>query len=176
MSNGIEERLLSIEQIYIGRIVNLRVDRVRLPSGKETIREVVEHRGAVAIVPIDEENRVLMVRQYRRPAGRALLEIPAGTLEIGEDPIACAQRELQEETGFAADCIEPLTAFFSAPGFCTEYLRVYQASGLHYSPLEADADENIAVERFSLPEAREMVRRGDICDAKSIIGLLLARS
>jgi ADP-ribose pyrophosphatase len=173
MTELIEERIAS-QMIYSGRLVNLRVDRVRLPFGKEATREVVEHRGAVGLVPLDEQGRVLMVRQYRVPASRVLLEIPAGTLEEGEDPLACAQRELQEETGYAADCLEPLAAFYSAPGFCTEYLHIFRATGLRNNPRRADVDENIVLERVHLCEALDMVRRGDICDAKSIIGLLLA--
>jgi ADP-ribose pyrophosphatase len=170
----LHEETIASQRLYDGRIVNLRVDQVRMPSGRVAQREVVEHRGAVAIVAIDAEGRVLLVRQFRTPIARTLLEIPAGTLEPGEDPLVSAQREMQEETGFAAGRLELLVAFYSAPGFCTEYLHVYRGTDLYPSRLDADDDENIVVERVTLGDALAMVRRGDICDAKSIVGLLLA--
>ena len=171
-----EETLVGREHIYQGRVVGLRVDTVRLQSGRVTTREVVQHRGAVAIVPLTDEGHVLLVEQYRTPAEAVLLEIPAGTLEEGEDPLTCAHRELQEETGYTAAELIPLAAFYTCPGFCTEYIRVYLARGLHQGPQAADEDENIQVVRVPLAQALEMVKTGRICDAKSVIGLLLASS
>ncbi len=174
MSDLIEQTTES-KSLYQGRVVSLRLDKVRLPDGREGVREVVEHHGAVAIVPIDDDGQVLLVRQFRTPAGRALLEIPAGTLEEGEDPHECAQRELREETGFSADVLEPLISFYTAPGYSTEFIHLYQARGLRAAPRPADDDENIVLERMSLLQAMAMVQAGDICDAKTLVGLLLAR-
>ncbi|MCL5025909.1 MAG: NUDIX hydrolase [Chloroflexi bacterium] len=172
----LNEVTLSSEQVYDGRVVSLRLDRVRLPDGREVTREVVEHRGAVAIVPVEDDGQIVMVRQYRTPAGKILLEIPAGSMEEGEDPHACAQRELEEETGLTADVLEPLTFFYSAPGYCTEVIYLYhQARGLRPASRQADDDENIVVERVSLLQALAMVQMGEICDAKSIVGLLMVR-
>lgn len=167
------ELTLSSKEVYRGRVVSLRLDQVRLPDGREATREVVEHHGAVAIVPIDDDGQVLLVRQFRTPVGKALLEIPAGSLDEGEDPHAAAQRELQEETGYSADVLEPLVSFYSAPGYCTEMIYLYQAKGLRPNAATADDDENIVVERMSLLQALELVRIGDISDAKSIIGLMM---
>ncbi|HLZ72455.1 MAG TPA: NUDIX hydrolase [Dehalococcoidia bacterium] len=166
------EQTLHSERIYDGKVVKLRVDRVRMDGGREVQREVVEHAGAVAIVPIDADGRVLLVRQYRTPAGRALLEAPAGGLDADEQPEAAAQRELQEETGYRAATIRRLAGFYTAPGYSTEFIHVYLAEGLSESKLAADDDEQIEVERHTLAEALAMIADGRICDAKSIIGLL----
>ncbi len=170
------EQTLGSERIYDGKVVTLRVDRIRLDNGHEAKREVVEHNGAVAIVPIDGEGRILFVRQFRTPAGRALLEVPAGTLDGDEQPEAAVQRELQEETGYRAAQIRRLAGFYTAPGYSTEFIHVYLAEGLSESRLDADEDEQIEVEHYTLAEALAMVDDGRICDAKSIVGLLaLAR-
>jgi ADP-ribose pyrophosphatase len=168
------ERLLDSRMVYEGRVVRLRVDSVVLPNGKTATREVIEHPGAVAIVAFDDGGDVLLVRQYRRAAGRYLLEIPAGTLKPGEDPLDCAGRELIEETNYRASSLEPPVGFFSAPGFCSEYLHVFVASGLAPETGVPDEDEDIEVVRLSLAECLERVRNGDICDAKSVAGLLAA--
>jgi ADP-ribose pyrophosphatase len=161
---------------FRGRLLTVRTDRVRLADGTETNREVVEHRGAVAIVAIDEAGDVLLVRQYRKPAERALLEIPAGTLESGEDPSECANRELIEETGHRASRIERICGFYTAPGYCTEFLHVFVARDLTPAFAEADADERIQVARLPLRECIRLIRSGEICDAKSIVGLLAVES
>lgn len=166
------EVALSSERVYQGRVINLRVDTVQLDDGKVSTREIVEHRGAVALVPIDEEGNVLLVKQYRRAADRELLEIPAGTLEIGEDPLDCARRELQEETGFSATTLESLTAFYPVPGYSTEFIRVYVAAGLQPALKGGDDDEEIEVVPTPFPRALEMIATGEICDGKTIIGLL----
>ncbi len=167
---------LSSERIYQGRVINLRVDTVRLEDGKVSKREIIEHRGAVALVPIDENGDILLVKQYRRAADRELLEIPAGTLEVGEDPLACAHRELEEETGFRASQMELLTAFFPVPGYSTEFIRLYLATGLQVATKGGDEDEDIEVVPTSLTQALDMIKSGEICDGKSIIGLLLYAS
>src|SRR5215210_3081848 len=137
--------LLSSREIHRGRILTVRVDEIELESGHSVRREVVEHPGAVVIVPIDGDGRVLWVKQYRYAAGRALLELPAGTLEQGEEPEATARRELPEETGFAASDWQRIGGFYSAPGFCTEYLHAYSATDLRPETAPGDEDEDIEV-------------------------------
>jgi ADP-ribose pyrophosphatase len=168
----VSEQTLGSERIYDGKVVRLRVDRIRLDNGHETRREVVEHNGAVAMVPLDADGRILFVRQFRTPAGRTLLELPAGTLDGDEQPEAAVQRELQEETGYRAARIRRLAGFYTAPGYSTEFIYVYLCEGLSESKLDADDDEQIEVEPHTLAEALAMVERGEICDAKSIVGLL----
>lgn len=167
------EHGLSEEIIYKGKLFTVKKEMVRLPNGHERPREIVIHPGAVALVVVDDQDRLLMVRQYRRAADRALLEIPAGTREPGEDAESCARREIQEEVGYAAGKVTPLGGFFSAPGFCTEYLDLFLMTDLSESQGLADEDENIEVEKLTADEALEAIRRGDICDAKSICGVLL---
>lgn len=170
-----EETTIAGERIYTGRVVSLRLDTVVLPNGHRYQREIVEHRGAVAIAAVDETGQVLMVRQYRHAAGKTLLELPAGTLEVGEDPRHCAERELEEETGFRARKWEFLASFYTSPGFCTELLHVYLASELEQGEAATEEDEQIEVSRLSLAEAAKLITSGEICDAKTIAGLLLAR-
>ncbi|MFQ6057420.1 MAG: NUDIX domain-containing protein [Anaerolineae bacterium] len=166
------EITLSSRRVYEGRVVHLRVDTVRLEGGYVTQREIVEHPGAVAIVALDGEGNVLLVRQFRQAAGEVLWEIPAGTREAGEDAEACARRELQEETGYQASHMERLLSFYTSPGFCTEQIDLYLATGLSPVPHALEADEAIEVEAVPLTEALEMIRRGEIRDAKTIVGLL----
>jgi ADP-ribose pyrophosphatase len=168
----VEEVTLARQRIYDGRVVNLRVDTVRLANGRTATREVVEHAAAVAIVAVDPTGALLLVRQWRTPTGRALLEVPAGTLDPGEAPEAAAQRELQEETGYRAGRLTRLGGFWVAPGYCTEYIHVYLAEDLIESRLTADEDEHIAVERVTLAEALALIDAGEIDDAKSQVGLL----
>jgi ADP-ribose pyrophosphatase len=166
-----QEQVVESRRIYQGQVVSLRVDRVQLPDGRSVVREVVEHAAVVAIVALDERSCVLLVRQYRLPAGKPLLEIPAGGIDPGESGEEAAQRELQEETGYRAGRLERLGGFFASPGYCDEYMHLFLASDLEPSPLRADADESIQVVRLPLAEALRLVERGEICDAKSIIGL-----
>ncbi len=169
-----EEVTIESSYIYRGAIVNLRVDRVRLADGREARREIVEHRGAVALVAVDEAGNVILVRQYRKPAEEELLEIPAGTLEPGEDPLACAHRELEEETGYRAGRLIPLASFYSSPGFCTEVIHVYLATALSPAAQKLEADEDIRVVKIPFRQAITLIQKGEIKDAKSIAGLLLA--
>ncbi|MGD9893881.1 MAG: NUDIX hydrolase, partial [Dehalococcoidia bacterium] len=138
----------------------------------QATREVVEHVQAVAIVPVMPDGRIALVRQYRLPAGRELLEIPAGSLDPGEDPDAAALRELQEEIGFASRRLSRLGGFWVAPGYCTEYIHIYLADDLHESRLDADHDERIEVALVTLEDALGRIDAGEIEDAKSICGLL----
>ena len=159
--------------VYQGRIVNLRVDTVRLPSGRLTTREIAEHSESVCMVPLDEQGNVLMVRQFRKPTEADLLEVPAGGVEPGEDPEAAVLRELQEEIGFTAGTLRKLAAFWVTPGWSTEYMYAYLATDLRLASLSPDFDENISVERVPLALVNEMIREGKIKDAKSIAALLL---
>jgi ADP-ribose pyrophosphatase len=168
------EELVSRQYLYRGRILNLRLDSVRIPNGSETIREVVEHPGAVVIVAVDQDGTVLLVRQYRHAVGRDILELPAGTLEKNEPPDAAAPRELKEETGYTAQRWDLLTRFFSSPGILTEELHIFLARDLAEGLFQPMEDEDISLERVPLPEALQRVRRGEIVDAKSMLGLLLA--
>ena len=167
------EKFLSGETVFKGRVVTVRVDSVELPGGGTASREVVEHRPAVVIVPIDSEGSVVLVRQYRYPVGKTLLEAPAGVIEESESPEGCAQRELQEEIGFRAGSLRYLGGFWSTPGFCDERMHVFLATDLEPSRLEPDSDENIAVERIPVSRIREMMRNGEIEDAKTIAALLM---
>jgi ADP-ribose pyrophosphatase len=168
----VNEKVLKTQSIYEGRVVKLALLDVELPDGKQSKRELVRHPGAVAIVALDADENVLLVRQFRIAAGRVLAEIPAGTLEPDEAPLLCAERELQEETGYRPGNLEPMGGLFVAPGYTTEYIHLFLATELHESRLAADADEFIEVERVSLTEAIAMIERGDIVDAKSITGVL----
>jgi ADP-ribose pyrophosphatase len=178
MSQHVPEPLPEVqtrtERVYDGRVVNLRVDEVRLPDGKPARREVVEHRGAVAIVALLPDDRVMLVRQWRHCAGEALTEIPAGTLNDGEEPLVCARRELMEETGHAPGSLEPLVTFYSAPGFTTEKLYLFLARDLTPASAEQDEDEDVEAVRVPWQEALAMCLDGRIRDAKSIAGLLAA--
>ncbi len=168
------ERVVASTRLHEGRILNLREDIVELANGRRAVREVVEHEEVVAIVPVDAAGQVLLVRQYRLAAGRSLLEVPAGGIEAGERAEDAAQRELREETGQRADRLQRLGGFYVSPGYCTEYLHLFLASGLSESAAEADPDEQIVVERLGVGEALALVESGQIEDAKSIVGLLVA--
>ncbi len=167
-----EEITLRTTPIYDGRIIKLDVLDVRLPDGKEARREVLRHPGAVAIVALDEAGNALLVRQFRAAAGKILLEVPAGTLNPGEVPLSCALRELQEETGFRAAKLDPLGGIYTAPGYTTEFIHLFYATGLSESRLEQDADEFIEVERVPFAKALSMIDSGEIADGKSVSGLL----
>jgi ADP-ribose pyrophosphatase len=167
-----QETIISSEDIFNGRVVHLLLHKVKLQDGSESKREVVKHPGAVAIVALDNQRNVLLVRQFRLPAGQVLHEIPAGTLEENEVPEACAIRELQEEIGYKPGKMEGLGGFYTAPGYTTEYIHLFLANDLTESHLELDADEFIEVERVSFAEALAMIERGEIVDGKTILGLL----
>ena len=162
------------QRIYEGRILNLRVDSVALPNGKASKREVVEHRGAVAIVPLLDDNTVILVRQFRLPAAGPLLEIPAGGLEAGETPEQCARRELTEEVKMTPETLTPLYEAFVAPGYTTEKIYGFLATGLTDAPEEGDEDEFVEIVRMSLTQALAAIATGEIQDMKTIAGLTLA--
>src|SRR5262249_53704279 len=146
------ETVIGSQSIYEGRIVHLRVDTVRLPNGKESKREIVAHRGAVCIVPVRDDGKILLVQQFRLAAGKTLLEIPAGTLEEGEGPALCAERELEEETGYRAAKLVPLFQAYLAPGYSTELIYAFLATGLTPTQAHTDADENLELTPLSFAE------------------------
>lgn len=168
-----EEKVIESETVFQGRLLSLRVDKVELASGVVSTREVVVHRGAVAILPILPTGEALLVRQFRLPAGKVLLEIPAGTLSPGEEPLECAKRELKEETGYSAGKWERLTSLFLAPGYSTEYIHLFLAEELSRGEVQLDEDEIIALVPTPLEKALKMVISGDIEDAKTCCALLL---
>lgn len=162
------------KEIFNGRIIRVRVDTVELPNGKEGTREIVDHNGAVAIVALDDNGQVKMVRQHRKAVDKVLLEIPAGTLETGEDPLDCAHRELEEETGLKARQWQKILSYYSAPGFCNEELHLFLASDLYAGVKNPDDDEFLELVDVSLTEAYDMIFEGQINDGKSIIGIQYA--
>lgn len=167
-----EEKTLSSRLIYDGRAVRLRVDTVQMASGRETTREIVEHSDCVAIIAVDASDNVLLVRQFRKPVEKELLEIPAGGIEPGEDPTATVSRELREEIGYLPRKVERIGGFYSTPGYCTEYLHLYLATDLIRSQLYAEDTENIKLIPVPISQISSLVASGSICDAKSIAGLL----
>jgi len=165
------EETIESRTLHRGRNFSFKTDRVKLENGRETVRDVVDHPGAVAIVAVDGDKLVL-VRQYRYAAGRELLEIPAGTLEPGEDPYRCAVRELQEETGCAASAWSSLIRCYMAPGYSSEIIHFYVAEGLSQVGMSLEEDESITVERHGFDEVVDMIEENEIIDAKTITGVL----
>ena len=165
------EKTLSSQLVYEGRAVKLRVDTVQMASGRKTTREIVEHSDCVAIIAIDADDNLLLVKQYRKAVGKELLEIPAGGIDPGEDPITAVRRELREETGYLPRKVERLTGFYSAPGYCTEYLHLYLATDLIPSQLHAEDTANISLIRVPVGQISSLIASGSICDAKSLVGL-----
>lgn len=172
----LEEKTLHSQEIFAGRIVHLRVDTVELPDGGQSTREIIEHAGAVAIVALDSEGQVVLVKQYRHPVQKILLEIPAGTLENDEAPLDCARRELEEETGLTASHWDKILTYYSTPGFTNECLHIFMARGLTAGTAKTDQDEFIETVRVPLSEAYQQIFTGQIADGKSIIGIQYAYS
>jgi ADP-ribose pyrophosphatase len=176
------ERMIDSRIVHRGRYLEVRLETTERADGSRHERDVVRHPGAVAIVALDEADRLLLVRQWRQPAGRSLLEIPAGTLDRDpvtgaiEDPNLASRRELEEETGYRADGWEKLGAFWTAPGFASELMHLYVATGLvaaGHGRLTPDADEALELVRLPLADALAAVDRGDVHDAKTLIGILM---
>lgn len=167
-----QPEVVAREVIYRGRLFDLRVDRLRWPNGTETVREIVVHPGAVCVVPVTSRGTLLLVEQYRHPARSRLLELPAGTLEPGEDPETTARRELEEEIGMTPGMLERLGGFYVAPGYATEYIHLFVAKGLEPKRRDGDEDEDIDVVELTAEEALAAIRSGRIIDGKTIVGLL----
>lgn len=162
------------EKVFSGVVFDVRIDQVEDSSGGVRKVNVVEHNGAVALIPIEADGRILFVRQYRHPAGKVLLELPAGTLEPGEAPEVCASRECREEVGKSPGRLRRLGGFYLAPGYSTEYLHVFLATELTDSPLTPDEDERIQIVPLQPAEALEQMANATIEDAKSLAAMLLA--
>jgi len=167
-----KEETISTENVYQGRILNLRVDKIKLPDNKKSMREIVEHSGGVTIIPVTDSGEILLVKQYRKAVEEVLYEIPAGKLESGEDPVHCAERELEEETGYRPGEIKKLYSFYTSPGYSDEIIHLYIARELKYIGQNFDNDEFIVVEKIKKEEIMELINRGHIKDSKTIIGLL----
>ena len=170
---GYPETLPTADQeIYAGRVVTLRLKRLPQPDGTTRVREVVEHAPGAAVVAIDRDGQVLLVRQPRPAVDTYLLELPAGLVDPGEQPIDTARRELEEETGFTSQRLEPLVRFYTSPGFSTELLHIFVATTLEACRVDPDEDEEIELVRMPLGQAIDQVLHGELSDAKTVAGLL----
>lgn len=166
------EKTLSTEYIYKGKILNLKVEQVQLPDGNKSKREIVEHKGAVAIVAFKDDDTILLVRQFRKPLNKELLEIPAGKLEENEDPKHCALRELEEETGYKANNIEFIGKILTTPGFSNELIYIFKATNLCKGQIGGDEDEFINVEEIKLIDLKDKIKKGEIIDGKTVASLI----
>lgn len=168
------EKTVSSKSVYNGNIINVELMTVTLPDGRQATRDIVRHPGASAVIALNEKGEMYMVRQFRKPLEAESLEIPAGKLDHGEDPLECARRELKEETGLSAGRLKHIVSIHSTPGFSDEVLHLYAALNLFEGDSCADADEFISTERYSVPQLLDMILDGRITDAKTIIGIFLA--
>ena len=168
-----QEKVIASKQVYRGRRIGLRVDTVEMPSGRQTTREIAEYPNCVAVVAIDTDNSVVLVRQYRHPVGRELLEVPAGGVDEGEAPRDTALRELEEETGYRAGKTERIGGVYAAPGYSTEFMHLFLATELVPGESRVEEDEIIEVVPVPLKRIRGLIQSGEICDGKSVIGLLI---
>ena len=171
----LNEKTLSSEKIFDGKIIHVRRDTVLLPDGQQSFREVVDHPGGVCILALDEQNRALLVRQFRYPYMQLLRELPAGKLEYGEDPREAAIRELREETGAAAGRFESLGELYPSPGYCGEIIRMYLARDLQFGESQLDEDEFLDLERIPFDTLVQEVLSGELRDAKTIAAVLKAK-
>lgn len=169
---NLEEKTISSETVFKGRIITLKKDVALLPDGSNAGREFIEHPGGVCVVPLTDENEVLMVRQFRYPYKEVVLEIPAGKKDPGEDPFTTGKRELKEETGAVADQYIDLGELYPSPGYCGEIIWMYGAKGLHFGEVNPDDDEFLEVEKIPLEKAVEMILNGEIKDAKTQAAIL----
>lgn len=169
----LEEKTVSSEKIFSGNVISLQVDEVVLPNGKKAKRELIKHPGAVAIIAITDENKMVMVEQYRKALERTIIEIPAGKIEKGEEAAVCAKRELEEETGYDCDSLELLNSFYTSPGFADEIVHVYIAKGLtkKENPAGLDEDEFVNLMELTLDEANIAIAEDRICDAKTVFAV-----
>ncbi|WP_079509631.1 NUDIX hydrolase [Mesobacillus jeotgali] len=170
---SLEEKTLKTEKIFTGKVISLQVEDVELPNGKTSKREIVKHPGAVAVIPVTADHKIILVEQYRKALERTIIEIPAGKLEAGEKPEICAARELEEETGYECANMEWLISFYTSPGFADEIIHVYTATGLtkKANPAAADEDEFVNLIEVNLEEAIELVKEQKIYDAKTAFAI-----
>ncbi|MFD2640284.1 NUDIX domain-containing protein [Piscibacillus salipiscarius] len=170
MVKKFEEKTLSSESIYKGKIIDVKIDEVKLPDGKTSKRELIDHPGAVAIIALTDEGKLVMVEQYRKALEKSIIEIPAGKLEAGEKPDMTAKRELEEETGYRAEQLDFIVSYYTSPGFANEIIYVYKASGLKVveDQLQGDDDEFVELIEVTLDEAVKLIEEQRIHDAKTI--------
>ncbi|GAA3651296.1 NUDIX hydrolase [Asaccharospora irregularis] len=171
----VEEKTISSDKIYTGKVVSLRLDTVEIPGKGYQKREIVEHGGAVGIVALTEDKKLILVKQFRKPIEKVIWELPAGKLEIGENPKECAIRELKEETGYSAENIKLIHKFFTSAGFSNEKLYIYLATGLIKGDTHFDEDEFLDIFEVDFNEAYDLVLNNEVEDAKTSIGILLAK-
>ncbi|MFD1171639.1 NUDIX hydrolase [Oceanobacillus picturae] len=172
--NKFEEKTINTTSIYEGKVVDLRVAEVSLPNGKTAKRELIKHPGAVAVIPITKDNKIVLVEQFRKPLEKSLVEIPAGKVEIGEAPEVTARRELEEETGYTTNELSFVTSFYTSPGFADELMHIYITDELEKMDTqpESDEDEFVEVLELTLEEAKELVEQERIHDAKTNYAIL----
>lgn len=163
-----EEKTLSVKEIFNGKIISLHVDEIELPNGEKGIREIVEHSGGVCVAAMTDEKELFFVRQYRYPYKKVLLELPAGKLEKGEDPLQAGLRELEEECGVVADEVISMGTVYPTVAYCSEIIYLFAAKGLHKTHQHLDKDEFLDIERIKLEDAVEMVMKGEISDSKTV--------
>lgn len=167
-----QEKTVATQRLHEGRIISLREDTVTLPSGRTGKREIVEHKGAVAVLPVRDDGKLVLIRQFRKATEEVLLEMPAGGLNAGEDPQDCAARELVEECGLTAKKWTLLFSCYLAPGYSSELIHIYLAEDLTDVPAEPEEDENLEIGEYTLDEALQMLDEGKVRDAKTLAGLL----
>jgi ADP-ribose pyrophosphatase len=171
-SKNPESHIVDHQELYRGKIVNLFVDTIQQSSGRKAIREVIVHPGGVAAVPVLEDGRIVLVRQYRYPLGKYILELPAGKLDSNQSPAETIGRELEEEIGYRAEDLSYECSFYSSPGICTEVIHLFIARSLLAVPQRLEEGEHITVEVHSLDECMQKIASGEIADGKSILGIL----
>ncbi len=169
----LEEKTIQTQEIFSGKVISLHLAEVKLPNGKTAKREIIKHPGAVAIIALTDENKIVMVEQYRKALERTIVEIPAGKLEKGEVPADCARRELEEETGYECKSLDLLVSFYTSPGFADEIVHVFMAKGLSKKEHAADLDEDefVNLEELTLDEALQYVKEQKIYDAKTVFAV-----
>ena len=163
------------EAIHSGKVVDLYVDTVRMPSGRSAIREVVHHPGCVVAVPVSSDGKILLVRQFRYPLQKYILELPAGKLDSGQPPLETIKRELEEEIGYRAGVVDYQFSFYTSPGFCDEIIHFFMASSLQEVGQKLEEGEHITVEGYTLEECLQLIMTGEIADGKTILGILWYR-
>ena len=171
-----EEKTMKCEKIYEGKILNLKIETVELPDKKYSKREIIEHPNGVGIIPIINEKDLIMVKQYRKAVEKIMLEIPAGILEVNEEPRETALRELKEETGYEAEKLKYIMEFYTSPGYCDEKIYLFLATDLKEGEVMLDPEEFVEHEIYSIDELVKMVNRGEIVDSKTIIGINIAQN
>jgi len=170
-------RIVKSEVIYSGKVFNTKVDQIEYNSGNKAIREVAEHPGGAVVVPVTTDGKIILVTQHRFPVNKVLLELPAGKLSIGEDPLVCAVRELEEETGYKSDNVKELGSIYTTPGYSTEKLWIYLAKDLKPGNHNREEGESgMEVIEYSLKEVEQKINNGEIVDGKTICGIFLARN